>query len=193
MFKIYLCGDKIYSCSTCRTHLAKHDQIVSKVRGRSHRLLGVLVLDGRGASSPLTCISILHSPIWRVQYTPLFRGCKTLPYCISYFLTHSPFYTPHVNGPIHWVRAAPRPQTKIVLQCVVECVCMPVQHTHTHSCTNAHTHMCTHNESRAPMYTLSLSLSPSFSLLLSLPVSHTHTSTQAFQGRHGRAFLFSNV
>jgi len=31
MFKIYLCGDRIYSCSTCRTHLAKHDQIVSKV------------------------------------------------------------------------------------------------------------------------------------------------------------------
>ena len=67
MFKIYLCGDKIYGCSTCRTHLAKHDQIVSKVRGRSHRLLGVLVLDGRGAGSPLTCISILHSHIWRVK------------------------------------------------------------------------------------------------------------------------------
>ena len=32
MFKIHLCGDRIYSCSTCRTHLAKHDQIVSKVR-----------------------------------------------------------------------------------------------------------------------------------------------------------------
>lgn len=31
MSKIYLCGDRIYSCSTCRTHLAKHDQIVSKV------------------------------------------------------------------------------------------------------------------------------------------------------------------
>ena len=30
MFKIYLCGDSIYSCSACRTHLAKHDQIVSK-------------------------------------------------------------------------------------------------------------------------------------------------------------------
>jgi len=46
MFKIYLCGDKIYGCSTCRTHLAKHDQIVSKVRGCSHHLFGVLVLDG---------------------------------------------------------------------------------------------------------------------------------------------------
>ena len=35
MFKIYLCGDRVYSCSTCRTHLAKHDQIVSKVSPRS--------------------------------------------------------------------------------------------------------------------------------------------------------------
>ena len=35
MFKIYLCGDRVYSCSTCRTHLAKHDQIVSKVSPRA--------------------------------------------------------------------------------------------------------------------------------------------------------------
>jgi len=139
-----------------------------------------------------------------VYYTPLFGGFNALPYLEGlqhspmthpYFLTHTPFYTPHVNGPIQWARgsAAPCPQTKIVLQCVAECVCMPVQHTHMHTCTNAHMHMCTHNKSRALMYTLSLSLSPSFSLLLSLPVSHTHTCTQAFQGRHGRAFLFSNV
>ena len=31
IFKIHLCGDRIYSCCNCRTHLAKHDQIVSKV------------------------------------------------------------------------------------------------------------------------------------------------------------------
>ena len=32
IFKIFLCGSQIYSCSNCRSHLAKHDQIVSKVR-----------------------------------------------------------------------------------------------------------------------------------------------------------------
>jgi len=38
MFKIYLCGPRIYSCSNCRTHLAKHDQIVSKAfQGRHGR------------------------------------------------------------------------------------------------------------------------------------------------------------
>uniref|UniRef100_A0A7S4KLT5 Protein yippee-like n=1 Tax=Guillardia theta TaxID=55529 RepID=A0A7S4KLT5_GUITH len=38
IFKIYLCGDRIYSCSGCRTHLAKHDQIVSKAfQGRHGR------------------------------------------------------------------------------------------------------------------------------------------------------------
>mmetsp|Transcript_16933 Transcript_16933/g.41361 ORF Transcript_16933/g.41361 Transcript_16933/m.41361 type:complete len:117 (+) Transcript_16933:248-598(+) len=38
LFKIYLCGNNIYSCSNCRTHLAKHDQIVSKAfQGRHGR------------------------------------------------------------------------------------------------------------------------------------------------------------
>mmetsp|Transcript_17402 Transcript_17402/g.34133 ORF Transcript_17402/g.34133 Transcript_17402/m.34133 type:complete len:118 (+) Transcript_17402:94-447(+) len=38
MFKIYLCGSSIYSCSSCHTHLAKHDQIVSKAfQGRHGR------------------------------------------------------------------------------------------------------------------------------------------------------------
>jgi hypothetical protein len=40
IFKIYLCGDRVYSCSTCRTHLAKHDQIVSKVPRAGSRLHG---------------------------------------------------------------------------------------------------------------------------------------------------------
>jgi hypothetical protein len=40
IFKIYLCGDRVYSCSTCRTHLAKHDQIVSKVPRAGSRLRG---------------------------------------------------------------------------------------------------------------------------------------------------------
>lgn len=31
VFKVFLCGNNIWSCSSCRTHLAKHDQIVSKV------------------------------------------------------------------------------------------------------------------------------------------------------------------
>jgi hypothetical protein len=31
-FKQYLDGPRIYSCSTCRSHVADHDDIISKVR-----------------------------------------------------------------------------------------------------------------------------------------------------------------
>lgn len=37
-FKQYLCGDRIYSCSQCRTHAADHNDMVSKAfQGRHGR------------------------------------------------------------------------------------------------------------------------------------------------------------
>eukprot|EP00735_Rhodelphis_limneticus_P007263 TRINITY_DN19775_c0_g1::TRINITY_DN19775_c0_g1_i1::g.11293::m.11293 TRINITY_DN19775_c0_g1::TRINITY_DN19775_c0_g1_i1::g.11293 ORF type:complete len:114 (-),score=4.66,sp/Q9W2X7/YPL1_DROME/62.83/1e-46,Yippee-Mis18/PF03226.9/8.3e-21,HNH_5/PF14279.1/1.9e+02,HNH_5/PF14279.1/0.48 TRINITY_DN19775_c0_g1_i1:59-400(-) len=38
LYKSYLDGPRIYSCSTCRTHLAQHDEIISKsFQGRHGR------------------------------------------------------------------------------------------------------------------------------------------------------------
>ncbi|KAH7622281.1 hypothetical protein Ndes2526B_g03105 [Nannochloris sp. 'desiccata'] len=38
LFKQYLCGDRIYACSKCRTHAADHQELVSKAfQGRHGR------------------------------------------------------------------------------------------------------------------------------------------------------------
>jgi len=52
VFTLYLNGPKVYVCSRCKTHLAQHDQIVSKQ------------FQGRYGSAILfnTCVNVLIGP-----------------------------------------------------------------------------------------------------------------------------------
>ena len=72
MFKIYLFGDCIYSCSTCRTHLAKHDQIVSKVRAPAHLCACVMLLT----------LFILHDEVLTTWLCVCVCVCACVPICV---------------------------------------------------------------------------------------------------------------
>ena len=78
-FKQYLEGPRIYSCSTCRSHVADHDDIISKV------LSGDAAAQKMAASAcrPLSCFlgSIQHGHIWLLTlYVAVCSGIPGAPW-----------------------------------------------------------------------------------------------------------------
>mmetsp|Transcript_5509 Transcript_5509/g.9707 ORF Transcript_5509/g.9707 Transcript_5509/m.9707 type:complete len:107 (-) Transcript_5509:83-403(-) len=64
LFKAYLSGSKIYTCSTCRCHLASHDDIISKsFQGRhgTAYLFSDVVNVSLGPKEDRTLITGLHT------------------------------------------------------------------------------------------------------------------------------------
>jgi hypothetical protein len=52
LFKEHLSGERVYSCSGCRTHAADHQEMVSKVRGGDSWVPRLFASPGRARGAP---------------------------------------------------------------------------------------------------------------------------------------------